>query len=259
LIVAEGLRIHFKVSGGVCYSHQLKPRPLINFVLTLQPQIINPLAEKSNYITENKAEIITEIDDIDDVIGSFNLSIHDLINLAGGIPSDKIRELHVKVICHSEDVIDIYITTSLYEVVRVLNFGMHFISNTHMYVYDQQHTIGTKLFCNQVVAAREKGFKVIYTTAMGKEDGDNWTGYYTWGRLGYQMILGDDERFIRLMEGSNRHEQGIWELLSSEEGRVFWLENGFTWMGQFLLHDGSSTLEQLRNYLKEKGELFGID
>lgn len=217
------------------------------------------MAESRNYIDENNVEITTEIEDAENVISALGLSVKELINLAGGIPSDKIKELHLKAVSSSENVIEIYVTTNLYEVVRILNFEMLYINNTHMYVFDQQNEIGTKLFCNQVIASKERGFKVIYTTAMGKEDGDNWTGYYAWGRLGYKMILGDEDRFINTMVAANRKERDIWELLSYSDGRAFWLENGFTWMGEFLLDNDSPAINQLRNYLKEKGKAFGID
>jgi len=217
------------------------------------------LEARRNYIEDGLVEITPIIEDDENIMDGFGLSIEDLINLAGGVPSEEIKELSIKVVSRAEDVLDIYITTNLYEVVRVLNFGMRFISNTHMYVFDQQKEIGTRLLCNQVSMAREKDFKVIYTTAMGREDGDNWTGYYAWARLGYRMILGDDDRFVKRMESADRMEQNIVELLSTEEGRAFWLENGFTWMGEFLLEDDSSCLTQLRNYLEEKRLPYGID
>lgn len=155
--------------------------------------------------------------------------------------------------------IELCVKTKLYEVERVFNFTDRIISNTHMYVFDQQKQIGTKLFYNQVVAARKHGFVEIQTTAMGKECGDNWTGFYAWGRLGYQMILGDDEKFLRLMVENGRVETNLWALLSTEDGKDFWLRNGFTWMGQFLLKDDSPTMQQLCLYLQEKKILLKFD
>jgi len=194
-----------------------------------------------------------------EIITAFGLTINDLIDLTGGIPCSSIRDLELRVSALTSDTIELFVKTKFYEVARVLNFADKIILNTHMYVFEQQKQIGTRLFYNQVVAARKHDFDEIQTTAMGKEDGDNWTGFYAWGRLGYQMILGDDEKFRRLMEKENRFETNLWELLSTEEGKAFWLNNGFTWMGQFILEDNSSTMLQLSSYLREKNLPFDLD
>ena len=214
------------------------------------------LNSKSNYIDECSIDINKSIDDNGGVIPTWGFGIKELINLTGGIPSQEIQELELRISSTTCEAMDISVKTNLYEVERVINLTDGIISNTHMYVFDQQKQIGTRLFCNQVIAAKLRRFREIQTFAMGRDSGESWTGFYAWGRLGYQMILNDDTRFLQMMTTEGRPETNLWELLSTEEGKSFWLDNGFSWMGQFILDDDSLAMQQLRSYLYEKGLSF---
>src|SRR3954452_19543616 len=75
------------------------------------------------------------------------------------------------------------------------------------------------------------------TVSAAKANGLN--GYYTWARVGYSMEEPDHENFLELMEMYRRKETSIIELMETQDGRDFWLANGFWWEGYFDLSDGS--------------------
>ena len=127
-----------------------------------------------------------------------------------------------------------------------------------MHVLEGQKGIGTLLFCNQVREARLAGFRVIYTTAMGPEAGADWSGYYCWGRLGYEMDSDDHETLLQLLQDFGRPPANLNTLLETEDGRSFWRAYGFTWSAEFHLHDASKSIAYLKQYLKETGKDFEI-
>jgi hypothetical protein len=65
---------------------------------------------------------------------------------------------------------------------------------------------------------RAAGFKVVLASpAAGKEDGDFYTGYYFWPRVGFKGETGDGRR--------------IEDVMATEEGRRWWRKNGTTLWG----------------------------
>lgn len=49
-----------------------------------------------------------------------------------------------------------------------------------------------------------------------------------------------------------REERTLSELIQTEEGRAIWREAGFTWIGDFFLHDQSNCIKNLVSYLARK-------
>jgi hypothetical protein len=66
-------------------------------------------------------------------------------------------------------------------------------------------------------------------------------------------LFTDQESFLELMEMYKRKEVSIIELMKTQDGRDFWLTNGFWWEGYFDLTDGSENMMAFQNYLAEAG------
>ena len=81
---------------------------------------------------------------------------------------------------------------------------------------------------------KELGFDKIITVAAKT---DTMNGYYTWAKLGYEINtkseLGtvDQVMFDNLMKDNKRKEKTLQELISTNEGAIFWKENGFSFNG----------------------------
>jgi hypothetical protein len=82
----------------------------------------------------------------------------------------------------------------------------------------------------------------------------NWQGYYTWGRLGFQMDQEDHEDLMMMLSRIGRSETCLWELLRHPEGQDLWRRDGFTWHGSFELHERSQSLVWLKGYLGDKNK-----
>jgi hypothetical protein len=216
------------------------------------------LSEVINFISEGLIQIIASVDDQHGIISNYGFDINGIINLCGGLPSREIKEFVISIKSISSSTLMIDIETDMYRVNRRIDFEYKIISNILMEVFEKGNGIGTKLFCNQVKEARLKGFRKIILTAMAPDGIADWIGYYCWARLGFQMYLPDHEDFMEMMNTLNRQETSIQELLESSRGRSIWLTTGFTWEGEFYLHDSSLNLKYLRNYLLGKNKDYGV-
>lgn len=100
--------------------------------------------------------------------------------------------------------------------------------------YEKGKGKGTNVFNNQIKQFKKIGFESVYTIAA---QGKNMNGYYTWARAGYDINVDNDKgkidkmQFDMLMIEKNRKEKSLPELMSTEEGRKFWKENGFEFFG----------------------------
>ena len=117
---------------------------------------------------------------------------------------------------------------------------------------DAPSGLGTRIFATQVEQARALGVSKITVTAAGHYGIiDEWSGYYTWPRLGYDGPL--PSWVIRDLPESLAHCETIGELYETEEGRQWWKINGSTIELEFDLDPNSLSSEQLKDYLAAKG------
>lgn len=179
----------------------------------------------------------------------------ELLNLTGGIPSEKFNSFYINIEAVSEDVFSNRITSSIGDVIRRIDFRDKSIYNSLMELNEKGGGNGTNLFLNQVIQARKLGFKKLEVEAAGGSDwdfSDRWDGYHRWGRLGYKMKPAYQEQFQDLMEEFGYDAEDLGQLLLTAEGNSFWKENGFSWKGFFDLTDGSESMEYLKDYLRRK-------
>jgi hypothetical protein len=219
------------------------------------------VADKLNYINDNIITPVCKISDTYALINKHNLTINDLINLCGGIPSKEITECRVEIISGSRDIVHIKIFTDLYEVVRSIDFEYGLIDNHFMLVYKKGLNIGTRLFLNQVKTAIKRQFKKIKTTAFAPHPDEDtvWLGYYFWGKVGYKMLPDEQIEFQKWAKEFGRSEGSLRELLLTNEGCELWKKYGYTWIGEFYLDGRGNCLHYLTHYLRGKNIPFEIE
>lgn len=207
---------------------------------------------------------------IDDILPHAKLSFHgiqeealpvpvkSLLNLSGGIPSPDITGLRVEIFATFSSAFTIKIYCDQYQASRNLDFSIGRIDNNYLFVNAQGQGTGTRLFLNQIQAAREMGFRRIHVTAMApSEDEPDWNGYYFWACLGFHNA--EDEEFLEWAQAMGRNEPTLSALMQTEEGRALWKATGYTWIGDFFLIEDYYCIACLKEHLNRKGIDFPID
>jgi len=151
------------------------------------------------------------------VLERHSLSVQDIVDLCGGIPTPYITGIRVTINGTSSTALSVQIFTDQYEVVRNMDFEIGRIDNNYMYVEQKGQGLGTNLFLTQFRTARKYNFKKIHLTAMGPEDGLNWNGYYFWAELGFENTDIDEYKAWAVRMG--RDEPTLSELMQTQEGR----------------------------------------
>ena len=220
------------------------------------------LAKQINFITPDLKGITQLVDRrVMALLKVYHINTVTIINLCGGIPADNITFYQLTIDIISDTTIQCTIATNLYNAIRRINFGLRVIFNDFLEVENaaQGGGLGTRLLCNQVKAARSRGFRRLDATAQGPEGSNSgWQGYYTWGRLGFQMDPEDHEDLMAMLSRIGRPETCLWELLRHMQGQALWRRDGFTWHGSFELQEGSQSLEWLKLYLIDKKKDYDI-
>ena len=92
---------------------------------------------------------------------------------------------------------------------------------------------------NQVQAARQ--WKLVklrtYTRAPSPYDDEDqdWQGYYFWANFGF--VNTETEEFQKWAEARNLYDTSLNQLMQSDEGRKIWRQNGYSWIGEFILDE----------------------
>lgn len=193
-----------------------------------------------------------EINDEHGCLHHHGISESDLLDLSGGIPIND--EFPLKCIIKSATInhVRVEIKSSIYTCERSFDFTTRIIRNDYLRVHTPGKGIGRALFINQLLAARRLNFQTIKLHATGGDAGSEWNGFYTWGRFGFTMESRDQLLFEMSQKEEGRDESTLSELLSTQEGRAFWIENGVSWAGKFETHPQSENSDLLNDYLFEK-------
>ncbi|WP_103525279.1 hypothetical protein [Aquitalea palustris] len=102
----------------------------------------------------------------------------------------------------------------------------------------------------QVKHAQALGFAAISLYADGSFSG-KLNGYYTWARLGFNMAI--PASLLQRLPGTLQHCQDVLDLMETQEGRTWWLHEGFGGDMEFDLTPGSRSDRIFTKYLEEKG------
>lgn len=205
---------------------------------------------KTNFIEELHNLIYSNINDPFKVMNTHGMTVIDIVNLCGGIPSMKIKVFNIDISSQYKGAISVGIKTNLYELTRSIDFDTNRIDNNYMLVYDRGNGVGTSLFLNQYHAARKLAFNKLHTTALAPSADTKWYGYYFWANLGFENS--DYEEYRDWTKIFDRKEETLSELVQTEEGRRVWKQYGFTWIGDFYLADNHKCSGYLMQHLKRK-------
>jgi hypothetical protein len=204
-----------------------------------------------NYLQELAASIRIELNNASPVLGEYQLTPYDIINLCGGVPSPDITSIRVEINATYASALAIKIITDQYEVTRRMDLEIGRINNDFMLVHHRGWGTGTNLFLTQVQTARRFHFRQLHVNAIAPDDELDWTGYYFWAEFGYENK--DVEEYKAWAEERGRTEKTLSELVQSEDGRQLWRREGFAWIGNFYLADSHTCMTNLKRHLKRKG------
>jgi hypothetical protein len=180
--------------------------------------------------------------------------VEDLIDLAGGLPVENYTDLKIT-IQNKDNAISISIKFKEMTIHRTLfkEDKLVILKNDYIKVDEANQAIGTKIFANQIVAAQKLGVnKIRALLAKGKLS----NGYYTFARFGFELDKDFKEAFkSRVNQSKNKRIQktnNLNELMNFEEGRKYWLENGFSFFGEFDLSENSESMRIFKTYYQQK-------
>jgi hypothetical protein len=215
------------------------------------------MAIRTNYIEEVTPNIRIEGKDAARVLKHYGITVDDVVNLCGGIPSPHITNIRVTITATYSSALSARVFTDQYEVARNMDFEIGRIDNNFMYVQEKRQGLGTNLFLTQVHTALRHRLRKIHLTAMGPEDGLDWNGYYFWAVLGFENT--DIDEYLAWASAMGREEPTLSELVQTESGRLLWKNGGFTWIGNFHLEKSHTCMKYLQQYLRRKNIDFMLD
>lgn len=179
-----------------------------------------------------------------------NISNIELLNLCGGITDDSIAGLNLTVNIHEPCIYEVEVACDTHYAQRTINFKTKIISNELLKVAIPNKGVGTMLFVNQIIAAKQAGFNEVNVMAT---KGEEYNGFIHWGKLGYTLSAYDRLKFDAFCKQHNIVCTSLWDYLCNTGGEEFWKQNGFGWSGTFNLSANSININQLRIYLQKRG------
>lgn len=177
-----------------------------------------------------------------------DLTPREIASLVGAQPGDAVEAS----MSHGGIVLTLTGANRRYEAEREIG-GIHgapVMHNVSFTVFETGHGLGTRVFADQAHAASALGVTSIRTTAAA-EDGAN--GYYTWPRLGYNAPFSYDADYYPSAPAAVRHASDFHELMRTSAGRDWWRANGHDVEMTFDTRPGSTAMQMLDAYLKERG------
>lgn len=178
------------------------------------------------------------------------LTRHDCLELAGGIPVFEEFPLECRITIHDSLYISVVVESSVYRAMRSLFFGHKIIQNDRLIVMESRRGIGKILFHQQLEAARKFQFERITLMATGGDiTGGDWIGHYVWGRFGFSMHKDEINSFRDWQEIYSCTGETIFEMLKTPDSKKKWFRDGYTWDGYFLTNPRSQNSKDFLEYL----------
>lgn len=133
--------------------------------------------------------------------------------------------------------------------------GERVVSNEYIQLHKDEigNGLGTDIFSKQVENCAKLGFSSIECEAAGKINSEM-NGYYSWPRMGYDAELSFDSEDLSLKNAKKKFQwaKTVSDLMSDEDSRNWWKENGSTFNAKFDLKEGSRSRQILDAYLDER-------
>lgn len=121
------------------------------------------------------------------------------------------------------------------------------MENEWLEVVPKRSGLGVDVFARQIKEARKIGVQKIVTIAAR---GSKLNGYYTWARLGYDGPI--PMGVIRQAQEAFPGVQNVSDMMTTQERRDWWRENGTSFDGEFDLSDGSQSRKVFDAYYRER-------
>jgi len=226
----------------------------VDFITKEDTDVINGFLEGSNISIATLSKAVGGISDYETIKNTYDI-------LGGKENIGKISRLEIKqVVSATRQGISVKMESENVEYMsRFYDPKNKIVTNNSFSLKksSQAKGLGTNIFNSQVDKYREKGYKTIKTrAAKSDEPGEEYNGYYTWARLGYDMGKNNVTEFSNLISESKNEKiksvESVSELMSFSEGREFWKENGFEFDGEFDLSKDSKSSFMLDKYMEEK-------
>jgi hypothetical protein len=177
------------------------------------------------------------------------LSSLEFLNLCGGIPFAHTEEVFLKIKQSTSVSYDISVRCASFYADRIINLEERTIFNSSLRVTDPGYGMGTNLLFNQIRASRRLGFQRLNVVALSNE---GYNGHDHWGRAGFIPYESEMEAINKWCLNRGLEFPGsIDQLLENPYARKLWQANGLTWYGQFLLDNGSSSMEIFKRKLQK--------
>jgi hypothetical protein len=188
---------------------------------------------------------------IENKLQNYQLTKLNTLNITGGIPYPS-SDIVIHKVDYDEEAGYFFVSSEslAHKVERNIFPKEQYIDNLLIQMSATGQGVGKYIFINEIIEARKLGYRYMTVSAA---KGNRLNGYYTWARFGYSMDELDHESFLELMEMYRRKETSIIQLMKTQDGRDFWLTNGFWWEGYFDLADGSENMMAFQHYLAETG------
>lgn len=173
------------------------------------------------------------------------VTAEQIAKAAGAMTGAKVK------ISANDNQVKVTINHKDYDCIRLFNIKDKWIENAYFAAQKTGKGVGTNVFTSQVKAAVDLGFRDIITTATGEYGDEDYNGYYTWPRLGY-----DTEIYNLPQQKSIKREfpgaKSLSDLMKTPEGRSWWKQNGTTFKAFFDLREGSQSRKVLEEYVAAK-------
>jgi hypothetical protein len=234
---------------------------LLHLANKLLTKVRNP--PKTNYYEEfRNRRINLSVTTLDTygIMRRYGVTEDDVINLAGGLPTNRFYRCEVDIYSTIDGAIKIIMAFDFGgghqgRIQRSIFFDVKEIHNDEIQLSRKGNHIGTNVLVNQVNTARSFGFKKIKVHAaggVGYPPPGYWEGYRKWIKYGYILDTYSHSKYMKWARYHNVKEPTLNHLYWNKKKYELWENYGFDWNGIFYLNDGSRSIKWFKQYFASK-------
>ncbi len=196
------------------------------------------------------------------IVKGFGIKDKDLASLVGATDDAEVTVKVVQGLRGEKDTLLISTKGDGYQSTRYLgrdNNGELFLQNDTVRVEKTGNGLGAEIFGRQVENAAKLGVKRIMAHAAGNAEKENYNGYYTWPRFGYdQSVAFLTSKIKERVKRDWPDAKSVQDIMVTSNGRNWWKKNGGDLTdAEFDLKEGSRSMQIFQSYVKERNERKG--
>lgn len=206
-------------------------------------------------------KILYQDADCREIMRENGVKIADIIEFCGGIPSPSVSFVKILFQTNSQHSFTVQIDTDMFCSKRSFDFEQKVVYNEKLVLWnpdDKGTNIGCMMLINQIKKATSLNFTKILLYAKGGVKSippGFWNGHYSWARLGFLMSPSYYPIYEKHIANTEFANKSLRSLMKTKKGRLFWKNNGCSWLGTFDTQHGSESMSILRKHLIRKGIL----